>query len=180
MASVNEQTIATSSIRLVFRSAPDTSASPAIVGEVARRVTAGLRENNQRVEPVYDGTRGGELYRWMVEVASAAQPLLPLAQLALTLAQLLNEVRKSATKSPADRQPPVLIVVRHVPPPVTAPPDSSEPTGTARPAPSQVTVPPDSNQALLEQLLSEHLPGQTVPSHITIEVQVAPPPQDEL
>jgi len=164
---------ARNSIRLIFRASSDTPASPAVVSEVARRAIDGLRENNQQVEPVYDGTRGGELYDWMVSAASAAQPLMPLAQLALVLVQLLNEVRKSTAKSQPDRQPPTIIIIRHDPPQT---PDSHETSETAGPdRQQQVTIPPDSDQALLEQLLSEHLPEQVDPSRITVEIQVASP-----
>lgn len=143
--------------RLVFRAAPGANPSPAVVGDVARRVTAGLRAEHQRIEPLYDGTRGGDLYQWLVTAAGAAQPLLPLATLILSVAQLLNEVKKLSSSKTPDRQPPVVVVIRY---------------GAA-----ETAVPPDGDQALLERLLQEHLPAQIDPAQTTIEVQVAPPPQ---
>lgn len=142
-------------IRLVFRAAPGANPSPAVIGDVARRVTAGLRAANQRIEPVYDGARGGDIYQWLVTAAGAAQPLLPLATLILSVVQLLNEVKKLASAKPLDHQPPVVVVIRY--------------------SAAETAVPADSDQALLEGLLQEHLPAQIDPAQTTIEVQVAPP-----
>ncbi|MCS6839766.1 MAG: hypothetical protein NZ701_03180 [Roseiflexus sp.] len=142
-------------IRLVFCAAPGTNPSPAVIGDVARSVTAGLRAGNQRIEPVYDGTRGGDIYQWLVAAAGAAQPLLPLASLILSVVQLINEVKKSTSSKPPDRQPPVVVVIRY--------------------SDAETAVPPDSDQALLERLLRERLPVELDPAQTTIEVQVAPP-----
>ncbi|MBO9313914.1 MAG: hypothetical protein J7465_17100, partial [Chloroflexus sp.] len=101
-------------IELAFQASPQNGASSAVVDAIGRQIVSNLMRQNQRITPVYDGTRGGSLYQWLVETTQAAQPLLPLATLALTVAQLLNEVRK--LKRETDRSagsPPVVVVVSY-------------------------------------------------------------------
>lgn len=143
-------------IELAFQASPQNGASSAVVDAIGRQIVSNLMRQNQRITPVYDGTRGGSLYQWLVETTQAAQPLLPLATLALTIAQLLNEVRK--LKRETDRSagsPPVVVVVSY--------------GDHAR------VIPPDSDQALLEQLLSETLPDPIEPASLRIKVQVGAP-----
>jgi hypothetical protein len=155
---LGERAMPYASIKLIFRAAPHAGASPALVSATARQAVASLTQQNQRIEPVYDGSRGGDLYQWLVETANAAQPLIPLATLALTVAQLLKEVKnlsKSDMSTPRD-QPPIVVVVT---------------CGDAT-----CTPPPDSDQALLERLLRETFPDQIEPDRLSIEVQVGAPP----
>jgi hypothetical protein len=145
------------SIRLSFRPEPNANVGSDVVGATARQIVTGLVNRQQRIEPVYDGSRGGELYRWLVEAAQAAQPLLPLATFALTIGQLLNEVRK--LKSDAGHPttyPPTVVVLIY---------------GDTR-----LTPPADSDQALLEQLLREQFPDPIEPDRLHVEVQVGAPP----
>lgn len=137
-------------IRLVFRAAPDANTSPALIGDVARSVTAGLRTANQRIEPVYDGTRGGDIYNWLIAVAGTGEDLLTVTSLIVAFIQLLSEVRKSSEKAKI-----VVIEIHH--------------------RADKIPVPLDSDQALLERLLRERLPEKLDPAQTTIEVQVAPP-----
>lgn len=96
-----------------------------------------------------------------MEVASAAQPLIPLATLALTLTQVLKEVKNilksdKSTSTSSTPPPPIVVVVTC--------------------GDTTFTPPPDSDQALLEQLLRERLPDQLDPNCLEIVVQVGAPP----
>ena len=91
-----------------------------------------------------------------METANAAQPLIPLATLALTVAQILKEVKNLNKSDTSRNQPPIVVVVT---------------CGDAT-----CTPPPDSDQALLEQLLRETFPDQIEPDRLSIEVQVGAPP----
>ncbi len=130
--------------------------APALIEQVTRNVVNGLREHNQRIEPIDDGRCGGDRYQWLVTVANAAQPLLPLATFSLTIAQPLNELRKLATRPPVEHQPPTIIVICY--------------------GSDQIPVPLTSDEALLAQLLSAHLPAQIDPAQAQIDARVAPPP----
>ncbi len=145
--------MAHTTITLVFRAAPQHGADPAAVEAIGRQIVSELINQHQRVTPVYDGTRGGSQYQWLVD---AAQSLLPFATLALTVAQLLNEIRKLKREAnhPASL-PPIVVVVTY---------DNST-----------CTLPPDSDQALLERLLSEALPDPIDPDRLRIEVQIGAP-----
>lgn len=141
-------------IELAFQASPQNGASSAVVDAIGRQIVSNLMRQNQRITPVYDGTRGGSQYQWLVD---AAQSLLPFATLALTVAQLLNEIRKLKREAnhPASL-PPIVVVVTY---------DNST-----------CTLPPDSDQALLERLLSEALPDPIDPDRLRIEVQIGAPP----
>lgn len=49
-------------VTLTFCPAPHQGASPAVVSATARQVVTGLIQQNQRIEPRYDGSRGGDVY----------------------------------------------------------------------------------------------------------------------
>lgn len=152
-------------IRLTFADADPSTPDPAAVGALARAAVGGLRAAGESLAADYTGAKGAaEVFQWMLNAATVAGPLITLSGMSLTLAQLLNEIRKLREKdqtAPPPQQ--ITIVVRH-----------EYVTATVR-----ADAAPDAD-ALLAQLLAEGLPAQLNPADTTITVQVPPTPPNEI
>ncbi|ACL23644.1 hypothetical protein [Chloroflexus aggregans] len=138
---------------ITFRPADTDGANPALVNRVAREVVNSLRQQQHTIEPAYTTLRSGDVYRWLVTAADAAQTLLPLVTFSAAVVQLLNELKKLTAK-PDSPKPTVIIINYNA---------------------GQTAIPADSDEALLTQLLRERLPERIDPAQTSIEVQIAAP-----
>jgi hypothetical protein len=154
-------------IRLTFADADPSTPDPAAVGALARAAVGALRASGESLAPDYTGTKGAaEVFQWMLDAATVAGPFVTLSGFCLTLAQLLNELRKLHEKAPPAAPPPAPVTINIYygsAPPIVLP-GASTPT----------------DAALLEGLLTAQLPAQLDPAETAITVQVPPTPPNEI
>ena len=84
-----------SQITLIFTDADTTQPDPAAVGATARTTVGALRAAGESITPEYTGEKGAaEVFQWMLDAATVAGPFITLSGMSLTIAQLLNEIKK--------------------------------------------------------------------------------------
>ncbi len=154
-------------IRLTFADADPNTPDPAAVGALDRAAVGGLRAGGERLAPDYTGTKGAaEVFQWMLDATTVAGPFITLAGLSLSIAQLLNELRKLREREApaAAPQAPIIINITY---------------GGAPPVALLAPLAP-ADAALLEELLGRQLPAQLDPARTTVAVQVPPTPPNEI
>jgi hypothetical protein len=154
-------------IKLIFTDADPNETDPAVVGTTARNTIQALRSAGHEVEAAYTGEKGAaEVFLWLLAASATAGALIPPTDLALKVAQLLNEIKKLRGDGPratvGDSQPIVIIIK----------------TGGSTTTLRSDTAPSDA--ALLTNLLADQLPAQINPDSVIIEVQVPPTPPNEI